>query len=80
MQAIEFETFVSGGLIKIPSNFRSFDNIKAKVILLFPFETYKSNFNKEKLQNVFKKAQAKKVFKSMADSIRWQKQLRDEWE
>ena len=69
MQAIEFETFVSGGSIKIPSNYQNLDNIKAKVILLFPIEISNSNFNKEKLQNAFKKAQSKIVFKSITNSI-----------
>ena len=80
MQAIEFEAFIKGGLIQIPSYYQNLDNMKAKVIVLFPFEKTDMNYNKAKLKNAFKKAQEKTVFKTITDSVTWQKQLRDEWE
>ena len=80
MQAIEFETYIRGGLIQIPPLYKHLDNLKAKVIILFPMEVYNSNFDKEKLRNAFKNAHTRKVFKSITESVTWQKQIRDEWE
>ena len=80
IQAIEFETLVKGGLIQIPSGYESFDNTKARVIVLFPVEPIKVNYNKENLKSAFKKAHSLNAFSSITDSVTWQKQQRDEWE
>lgn len=80
MEAVEFDTFISKGTIKVPEYYKKINNIKAKVILLFPENKLIGNYNKNKLLNAFKKAKEKDIFKNISDSRIWQRQLRDEWE
>ncbi|MEY4904999.1 MAG: hypothetical protein RLZZ292_2814 [Bacteroidota bacterium] len=82
MQAIEFETFITHSAIKIPLQFQNLDNLKAKVIVLFsePEPKKEGNYDKGILLLAFSRAQQKGIFKSISNSVTWQKQLRDEWE
>jgi len=80
MKAVEFETFISKGTIKVPEYYQKINNIKVKVILLFSENKLMGNYKKNKLLNAFDKAKKKNVFKNISDSRTWQKKLRDKWE
>lgn len=78
MQAIEFNSFISGGMIKIPFDNKLYNNRKVKIIMLFTDEN--GNYDKQDLLLAFENAQKLNVFSKIENSVEWQKQLRDEWE
>ena len=80
MQAIEFNTFISQGIIKLPVDYSHFFNKNVKIIILIPENEPKTNYNKDKLFSAFHKAQELNIFKDIKNSRQWQKQLRNEWE
>jgi hypothetical protein len=79
MQAIEFETFISQGLISIPLQYH-LHNVKAKVILLYQDAEQKGNYNKQFLLLAFSQAQQKGVFGTITNSVQWQQNIRNDWE
>ncbi|MEN8122782.1 MAG: hypothetical protein ABFS35_20745 [Bacteroidota bacterium] len=78
MQAIEFNSFISEGVIKIPFDDKRYNNRKVKVIMLFTEEN--GNYDKQDLLFAFENAQKLNIFSKIENSVEWQKQLRDEWE
>ncbi len=78
MQALEFQTYVTNGMIKIPFDYSAYNNKKVKIIMMLPEE--KGNYDKQKLLFAFKYAQNLNVFSEIENSTEWQKQLRNEWE
>ncbi|MEA2042783.1 MAG: hypothetical protein U9N85_09560 [Bacteroidota bacterium] len=78
MQALEFQTYISNGMIKIPKNCKIYNNRKVKVIMLLPDE--KGNYDKQKLLSAFENAHKLNVFSEITKPVEWQKQLRNEWE
>jgi len=78
MQAIEFNSLISGGMIKIPFDIKLYNNRKVKIIMLFIEEN--ENYDKQDLLLAFENAQKLNVFSKIENSVEWQKQLRDEWE
>ena len=80
MQALEFQTYISNGIIKIPIDYRyrDYNNKKVKIIMLLPEET--GNYDKQELLSAFKSAQKLNPFSDIKNSVEWQKQIRDEWE
>ncbi len=77
MKALEFQTYVKNGVIKIPDNYPLYNNRKVKVIMLLQEEV--SN-DKEELLEAFREIQKLDVFSEINDTVEWQKQLRNEWE
>ncbi len=78
MQAVEFETYIKQSAIHIPLQFQYLDNVKAKVILLYSEPEKQGNYNKQLLLLAFAQAQQKGVFKSISNSVTWQRQLRND--
>lgn len=78
MQALEFNTFISDGVIKIPFDYSQFNNKEVKIIIFLPEE--KGNYNKQELLSAIKEAQNLNVFSKMKNPIEWQKKARNEWE
>lgn len=78
MYAVEFETYSKNGIIKIPSEYNDLANTKLKVIVLKEHQF--SLPNKEKIKMMFDKIKEKNVFHKIDDPIKWQKELRSEWE
>ncbi len=78
MKALEFQTYISDGTIKIPVDYSQYKNKKVKIIMLLPDE--KGNYNKQELLSAFEEAHNLKVFSDIENAVEWQKQIRDEWE
>jgi hypothetical protein len=53
MQAIEFETYIKDGMIKIPDNMNKFKNKKIKIIIMAE-DTVDENLEKKQRVNKFK--------------------------
>ena len=80
MHALEFEALISNGIIKIPRNMPQLENIKARLVLLYPAEVPDMKTDKKQLIAAFQQLEDKNVFRNIPDSVGWQKRLRDEWE
>jgi hypothetical protein len=79
MNALEFSTKIEHGLIHLPKQFQQYDNSHVRIIVLV--EQYKTALSKkEKLLTTFKKMQQNRLFENIDNPVKWQKQLRDEWE
>lgn len=78
MKAVEFNSYISEGLIKIPLDYSLYNNRKVKIIMLFPEE--ERNYDKEELLSAFENARKLNVFSKVDNSTEWQKKIRDEWE
>lgn len=79
MKAIEFQTFVNKGSIKIPNQY-DINNENVKVIILYEESKRMQNYEKEKLLSTISRVNELGVFAKIENSVLWQKQLRDEWE
>ena len=77
MKAIEFQTMIENGIIKMPFQHKDYANSYAKVIVLIDESDAKSG--KKALLDAFLKLQEKDIFKRIDDPVKWQKQLRNEW-
>ena len=60
MKAVEFNSYISEGLIKIPLDYSLYNNRKVKIIMLFPEE--ERNYDKEELLSAFENARKLNVF------------------
>ncbi|MCH8318592.1 MAG: hypothetical protein IIA88_08860 [Bacteroidetes bacterium] len=80
MKAIEFDTTAKNGIIKIPPEFSDFANSKIRIIILTKEENIEHKSKKEKLKSLFKQLEKKDIFRKIHDPVKWQKDLRNEWE
>jgi len=80
MKTIEFETQAENGIIKIPPQFSDFDNSKIRIIILTKEEDVEYKSKKQKLKSLFKQLEKKDIFRKINDPVKWQKDLRNEWE
>jgi hypothetical protein len=79
MNALEFSTKIEHGLIHLPKQFQQYDNSHVRIIVLV--EQSKTVLSKkEKLLATFKKMQQNRLFENIDNPVKWQKQVRDEWE
>lgn len=78
MKAIEFQTKIENGIIKMPFQYSDYANSYVRVIVLTPESEAKTG--KKALLNAFFKLQEKDIFKRITNPVKWQKQLRNEWE
>jgi hypothetical protein len=78
MQALEFQAYISDGMIKIPFDYSQYKNKKVKIIMLLPDE--KDNYNKQELLSAFEEAHSLNIFAEIDNPVEWQKHIRDEWE
>jgi hypothetical protein len=79
MKAIEFQTLVNNGEIKIPKQY-DINNETVKVIVLYDGARSLKNYDKNNLISAFSHAKEMEPFKKIEDSILWQKESRNEWE
>ncbi|MEN9610546.1 MAG: hypothetical protein RLZZ628_1360 [Bacteroidota bacterium] len=80
MQAIEFEAIILNGQIRIPLQYPNLEQVKAKVIVLYTAAPAQGNYNKQSLLLSLEKAAQKGVFQHIPNAVKWQQQLRNEWE
>ncbi len=80
MRAIEFESYIRNKSIQIPYGYSFPENKKLRIIVLYPETESTGNYNKTKFLAAVERARSKGVFKNIDDSVKWQKEQRDEWE
>ncbi len=81
MLAVEFETQVKNGIVKIPVKYREMMEGELKIILLKP-EKKTQIPGKQKtaqLKKLLKQIQGKNIFRAITDPIEWQRAIRNEW-
>lgn len=77
MKALEFNSYITQNTIKLPPEYKKYNNRNVKIIVLLQ-ET--RNYDKQELLTVFENAQELKIFQEIKNPVEWQKQIRDEWE
>jgi len=80
MKAIEFETTIRDGLIRVPSSYRNMKNTQAKVIVMVDENHETENYDKKLLLKIFSKANKTGLFNEISNSVSWQQQQRNDWE
>jgi len=82
MIAVEFETHVAGGMIRVPNEYTKMLDGDMKVILLKEEEKPEALAQQKKsnLKKLLKKIQGKNIFRSINDPVEWQRTLRNEWQ
>ncbi len=80
MKAVEFETKIQNGIIKIPVQYEEFINKYAKIILISKDDELDSIESKNKIKLLLDQIIEKQPFSSIEDPVEWQKKLRNEWE
>jgi hypothetical protein len=81
MLAVEFETHVENGIIKIPEKYRQIAEGDLKIIILKEEEKPKAP-TKQKVANIkrlLKQIKSKNIFQDIENPGKWQKAIRDEW-
>ena len=79
MQAIEFNSYVSNGLVKIPYEYGNYNNQKVKIIMLYTEQKH-GNYDKKEFLSAIENAQELNAFSKIKNSVEWQKKIRNEWE
>ncbi|HPI18778.1 MAG TPA: hypothetical protein PKY56_00270 [Candidatus Kapabacteria bacterium] len=74
MQAVEFETYISDGIIHLPMDYTELKNKRVKVSLSIK-DLSAGNYNKFELLNQLKKARDIGTFKLIEDSVKWQQEI-----
>jgi len=78
MYAAEFTTIIDKPYIEIPE-FEKFKNHKVKVMLIDLKNSNTPKNQKKSIQNILKNSKTK-LFKDIKDPVKWQKEIREEWE
>jgi hypothetical protein len=81
MLAVEFETHVENGIIKIPEKYRQMAEGDLKIIILKK-EEKPDVTTKQKVTNIkrlLKQIKSKNIFQDIENPGKWQKAIRDEW-
>ncbi len=81
MLAVEFETHVENGIVKVPSKYRAMMEGELKIILLKPDRKPKVTFkqNTTQLKKLLKQIREKNIFRTIGNPVEWQRAVRDEW-
>jgi len=82
MEALQFKGKIENGMIRLPSEYKDYDEEQVQVIVLIkkPLENENSINKKEKLRLAFQKMADVPMFSKIDNPVTWQKKLRDEWE
>ena len=84
MKALEFKGKIEKGVIRLPSEYKDYDDKKVRVIILMTNQAENSNLKivdkKEKIRLALQKMATLTMFQKISDPVAWQKKLRDEWE
>jgi len=78
MEAIEFSAKIVNGAIQIPLKYSHYPSENVRVILLFKQIDFLNQ--KEKLENIFLKMKQMSLFSAIENPMKWQRNLRNEWE
>ena len=76
MQAIEINTQVKNGMLKIP--FQG-DGNNVKVIIMWE-NKYENNYDLKGLTHLIGELKKVKAFDKISNPVEWQKEIRNEWE
>lgn len=79
MNSLEFTTKIEHGVIHLPKEFEEYENVVAHVTVTLETPEDKKA-RKDRLFAAFKKAQEANLFAEIEDPVKWQKELRDEWD
>jgi hypothetical protein len=81
MLAVEFETRVENGMVKIPVKYREMMAGDLKIILLKPDKKAKVPGKAKTLQlkKLLNQIREKNIFGAITNPIEWQREIRDEW-
>ena len=79
MNSLEFTAKIERGVIHLPKEFEDYDNEIAHVVITVETSDDKKT-KKEKLLTALKKAQEAGLFADIEDPVKWQRELRDEWD
>jgi len=79
MNALEFSGKIEEGKIKLPEEYKDYDNSNVRVIVLVE-ESQNILMKKERLRDAFQKMKKVDMFQKIKSPTSWQKHLRNEWE
>ncbi|MCP5052706.1 MAG: hypothetical protein GY940_36400 [bacterium] len=83
MVAVEFETYVRNGIIKVPDEYRGIAEGELKIIILKQEMQSeipgKRNREISGMKELLKQIRDKDIFQSISDPLDWQRTIRDEW-
>ncbi|MCW5961361.1 MAG: hypothetical protein KIS76_14445 [Pyrinomonadaceae bacterium] len=79
MDSVEFTTKIEHGVIRLPKEFEELDDQVAHVTLTLE-TAVDAKEKKERLFAAFKKAQEIGLFSEIEDPVKWQRELRNEWD
>ena len=81
MLAVEFETHVENGMVKIPAKYREMMEGNLKIILLKPDKKARVPGKQKtaQLKKLLKQIRGKNIFGAITNPIEWQREIRDEW-
>ncbi|WP_375563064.1 hypothetical protein ACE193_11250 [Bernardetia sp. OM2101] len=82
MEALEFKGKIEKGMIRLPSEYKDYDEQQVQVIVLIkkPIKNLDSINKKEKIRLALQKMATITMFSKIDNPVLWQKKLRDEWE
>jgi hypothetical protein len=79
MEALEFSAQIEEGVIRLPEEFEAYRNIYARIIILTE-KPINLLSKKERLKAVMLEMGEKNIFSKIADGVKWQKEVRNEWD
>ncbi|MBT2787283.1 MULTISPECIES: hypothetical protein [unclassified Halomonas] len=77
MHAIEFETDIQDGVVKIPDEYGYLKNRHARIVVLYENTTEESNVSARQAGIDFAAVKAPSL--AAQDGVEYQRKLRDEW-
>ncbi|MDQ5930192.1 MAG: hypothetical protein QG594_1979, partial [Bacteroidota bacterium] len=79
MEAIEFLTRIENGILQLPLELAHYNNVLIRITVL-PQPLSDLQLKKARLRAIMLKMGEKNIFSQISDGVKWQKQLRNEWE
>lgn len=79
MNSLEFTAKIEHGVIHLPKEFENYENVTAHVTVTIETPEDKKA-KKDRLFAALKKLAEVNPFAEIEDPVKWQKELRDEWE
>lgn len=79
MEALEFSTHIEQGIIKLPKEYEAYHNAFVRIIILTE-KPINLLSKKERLREVMLKMGEKNIFSKITNAVKWQKEIRNEWD
>lgn len=79
MEIIEFSVQIENGVIQLPKELEQYKNAFVR-IALWTEKPLDLRSKKERLREIMLKMGEKNIFSNIADGVKWQKQIRNEWD